>query len=223
LDVRENLLAKILLESEGTNLDEWTDEIIQERIRTTNSQNEFIINEFTERLQVPFVKWMIYYIYDRAQLKRIILNHALSSNLTIHFQKEVEGWSENSEFPSLENPLLTYRGDAQGFEELLLENMIEQYQSEIGGHMSVNWMQDYLDQTGSQFGFPSEFPYVLYQYPGSVGYYLRYLSFRDSPAFNIDQIIDLFDRKDELQPIRDYANTFNNPKGFILEEFGVII
>ena len=215
LNPRENLLALILLEANNTNLHKWTDDVIRERIRTTTPQNEFIINEFGIPYRTPFVKWMIYYVYNRSQTHTLVFSGS--------FQRDVEGWSSNSEFPSLKNELLSYRGDPQGLEELILEEMAEQYQNEFGWEMGENWKQDYLDKTDSYFVFPAEFPYVLYQYTGMVNFYLPYISFENTSVKKIDQIIDLFDRKDKLRPIRDYSSDFYDPERFILEEFGVII
>ena len=235
LDDSKNLMIEFLIDSEGTDLDEWTDQVIDSWLNDISSKD--LLKHIPLGYRRDFVKGVMYYVHEDPRWEQYPIKDFIE-NL---FNKSMGKTSPfNTQINIIESdPLLIYRGPSEGYEALLLAKMREEYDSEFSGERPrENWFEQYV-HGGYLFPFYAEVRYVLFQYPDLVRRYRAFIFFAESDLYNIEEIFDLFDYQIQLKPIKEAVlnlfkdqeneiETFNTTIGqkiqaFTLEELGVEI
>jgi hypothetical protein len=223
LDDEHNLLAEILIDSEGTDVDDWTDDLINNWLTVSTTLVDPIIRSIEPGRRVKVIRNLLYFSHGDPRYHRDV-----GDIYTVPVEREKE---------TTEDLLIRFRGSEVDFEKLFLQIVRDQADASLTteermGVEDVD-LPERLYHEGTLMLKP-EAELVFHQYPNLVKKYGRFIYFRDeaiSLPDGFERIFDLIDHQDSLQVLRYYAekvreksrniNTYAYSNAWILETFGV--
>jgi hypothetical protein len=217
LDDEKNLFAEFLIDSEGTEVDDWTDELIDSWINPDTLQDA-ILSRVPAYYRRDFVRNLLYYSHGDER-----------------YDVEVFHWIYSPYFPREEplrsRPLETFeimarfRGSEKDFEALFLQR-VKESAAEDGIDISANDGEEIL-RLYDEFDLERVTNIPFHQYPALVRKYGKFIRFHDRAldADDFEMIFDLIDRQDNLQALRDSIGEGryggSSPAYFALNYYGV--
>jgi hypothetical protein len=220
LDDEQNLLAEFLIDSEGTEVDDWTDELIDSWINPDTLQDA-ILSRVPAHYRRDFVRNLLYYSHgdERYDAGAFHLRY-------IPFPREE---------PLRSRPLETFeimarfRGSEKDFEALFLQR-VKESAAEDGFDIRTNDGEEILrlyDQFNGEFYLEQVTNIPFHQYPALVRKYGGFIRFhvRALDADDFEMIFDLIDRQDNLQALRysidEGQYNGRSPSYYVLNYYGV--
>lgn len=222
LDDEKNLLAEFLIDSEGSSVDEWTDELIDDWINPDLLHDPIILGTpaFYRR---DAIRNLLYYSHGDPRYRR--------TDEMIIWVPMTPGAQNPIKEQNVEETLATFRGDEKEFEERLIQLIRETIKSDgfdIHADDGVELLQKYVDIGEGEFYLGQVLNIPFHQYPDLVQKYGPFIRFVDRAltSSDLETIFDLIDYQDNLQALRNMAKTEKKLMGwyggdFIFDYYGV--
>jgi hypothetical protein len=217
LDDRRNLLAEFLIDSEGTEVDDWTDELIKNWL-TISPIHDTKILELPVLLRVKAVRNLLYYSHNDPRYRRRVRG----------FKVIPHEMNRDMDPPeTIDDILASFRGNEKDFEQLLLQAVREWSDLHLG---EIEFMEldgdeilrRFLDR-GYKFSLSVAATLPFYQYPNLVEKYRNILYFSDEilSSSDFERIFDLIDYQESLQVLRYYTEDTGHGHDWIRAVYGV--
>jgi hypothetical protein len=219
LDDQTNLLAKFLIDSEGTEVDDWTYELINDWLNASTLRDQMILM-IPASYRANVIRNLLYYSHGDGRFRRGIIGFKMLPS---------EMPAETFPPEPLDVILVSFRGSEQDFESLFL-GVVREWVSnyvDVRGLDGVELLRGTYEFDGT-FALNAKVELPFYQYPNLIEKYGDYIEFTDErlSSSDFERIFDLIDRKDHLQALRYLAERRRQEPGsfdddWILATYGV--